>query len=522
MPRDPARVDDTHAASPMRLPSDGRGTPTKQIETVASMVSYPRYLTLLPREENEFVIDIDCERVVRRWDSRAERLLGFTAADAVGVTFESLLTKRHRQREMLDETLQFVARTAEPRRLEVEHRTTTGGPVTLRGVVSAQRSDAGVHDGWLLIMHRAIEDHCLDCRLLFYMDAITSDSADAIIILDEDEHIRSWNRGAEEIYGFAAEEALGQPVEILFPRDLLEAGELDYLRRAVREHGYIRAFETTRVTRDGRVISVELTRSAIRDSHGNHIGTSAIVRDITRRKLLEEKLLHAERLAVVGRMAAQVAHELRNPLSSISLNAELLADELSAIPVEQQSEAKTLLDSITREIDRLAAVSEEYLQFARLPEFAPAPTDVALLVEDLAEFAEIELTRAGVKVSVEANPVPNISVDRKQLRQALLNLIRNALEAMDDGGTLTLRTGASEAGDCVEISVADTGRGVVDSATEHMFEPFFSTKDGGTGLGLSIARRIAHEHGGELTWRNSPEGGAIFTLSLPIAGVHGS
>lgn len=506
----------------MRMSPDGSGVPTKQIETVASMVSYPRYLTLLPREENEFVIDIDCERVVRRWDARAERLLGFAAADAVGRAFDSFLTKRHRQHETLDETLRFVTRTAEPRRLEVEHRTMTGGPITLRGVAAAQRSDSGMHDGWLLIMHRAIEDHCLDCRLLFYMDAITSDSADAIIILDEDERIRSWNRGAEEIYGFAGEEALGQPVEILFPRNLLEAGELDYLRRAVREHGYIRAFETTRVTRDGRVISVELTRSAIRDSHGNHIGTSAIVRDITRRKMLEEKLLHAERLAVVGRMAAQVAHELRNPLSSISLNAELLADELNAIPAEQQNEAKTLLDSITREIDRLASVSEEYLQFARLPEFAPAPTDVALLVEDLAEFAQIELIRAGVTVSVEASSALHISVDRKQLRQALLNLIRNALEAMDDGGTLTLCTNVNDIGDCVEISVADTGRGVIESATEHMFEPFFSTKDGGTGLGLSIARRIAHEHGGELTWRNAPEGGAVFTLSLPITGTHES
>ena len=194
----------------------------------------------------------------------------------------------------------------------------------------------------------------------------------------------------------------------------------------------------------------------------------------------------------------------------------MLADELGSLPSERYDEAKTLLDSITHEIDRLADVSEEYLQFARLPEFSPAPTDVTLLVEDLAEFAEMEMNRAGVEVIVAAGSVPSIQVDRKQLRQALLNLIRNALEAMSDGGALTLGATTVDDGKSIEISVSDAGPGVSDSTQSQIFDPFFSTKDGGTGLGLSIARRIAHEHGGDLILRETPGGGATFALRLPV------
>jgi len=500
--------------------SGSRRTPATWLQTVTTMVSHPQYLTLLPRDKGEVVLRVDADLRVRQWDEPAEALLGYSTEEVLGRPYADVLSDRQRAEGRIDLFLREVAQSNVPRHLHIEHRTKAGLPLLLSGVASAIRRTDGMLDGWLLVMYQALRDRCLDCALLHYLEAVTSGSADAIIILDEEERIRSWNRGAEDIYGFKAEDMLGKPVEVLFPPDRRAAGEVEYLRRVVEERGFIRNYETTRVTSDGRPVQVELTRSAIRDSHGRLIGSSAIVRDITNRKRLEERLLHTERLAVVGRMAAQVAHELRNPLSSISLNAELLADELNGLPEEQAQEARSLLASITKEIERLAAVSEEYLQFARLPELAPAPTDVTLLVEDLAEFTELELAKAGITVKVETEDVPNIPVDRRQLRQALLNLIRNALEAMGEkGGTLTLAARVTEDGEAAEIAVVDTGPGIPEGKEEQIFEPFFSTKEGGTGLGLSLARRVAHEHGGELFHRPTAGGGATFAMRLPVRGI---
>ena len=497
--------------------SDGEA-PAGSTDMDGSMPMVRQYLALVPRENGQVVVRIDGNQRVADWESRAARLLGFSRKEVLGTPYGELLTDVPRQAEVFQQVLHDVADDDVPRPFEVQHRTQAGRPMLLRGVASVVRSSSGSFEGWLLVMHRAVEEQCLDCRLLHYLAAITSDSADAIIILDENERIRSWNRGAEGIYGFAAEDILGQPVEVLVPDERQSAGELEYLRRLINEQGYIRNYETRRMTSEGMMIPVELTRSAIRDSQGRLIGSSVIVRDITMRKTLEERLLHTERLAVVGRMAAQVAHELRNPLSSISLNAELLADELSSLPEERVEEARSLLGSIVAEIERLAAVSEEYLQFARLPELAPEPTDVTLVMEDLAEFTELELTQAGVDVKVEVENVPHIAVDRKQLRQALLNLIRNALDAMADGGTLMLKIALVDGGKVVEMSVADTGPGVQIGYEEQIFEPFFSTKESGTGLGLSLARRVAHEHGGELRHLHTPGGGATFALRLPAQG----
>ncbi len=466
----------------------------------------------------DLVVRLDEHRRVTYWGAAAAEALGLPIRDVLGRPIDSLLFERGHAGEGIEGALTNATDDDGLGTVELVCSRTDGEEVELQGVVSSAPDANGPDSGCLLVLHPTPAQHRVDSRLIHYLHAITSDSADAIILLDGDERICSWNRGAQDIYGFTAEQMLGQPVEVLVPDERKLEGELDRLRELVNEHGYVRNYETSRVSRDGITVPVELTRSAICDENGRLIGSSVIVRDITVRKKLEERLLHTERLAVVGRMAAQVAHELRNPLSSISLNAEMLADELSSMPDDRADEARSLLASITSEIERLASVSEEYLQFARLPELSPEATDVNLVVEDLAEFTELELTQAGVTVGVEVGEVPEIAVDRRQLRQALVNLIRNALEAMQDGGKLSLCAAMVDDGDTVEISVIDTGPGVPSDSAKQIFEPFFSTKENGTGLGLSLARRVAHEHGGELVHRPTPDGGATFTMRLPKRG----
>lgn len=228
----------------------------------------------------------------------------------------------------------------------------------------------------------------------------------------------------------------------------------------------------------------------------------------------QEALMRAEKLATVGRMAAQITHEIRNPLSSIGLNTELLSEELPA--GEAGSEARRLCTAISTEVDRLAEITEEYLRYARLPKPSLEREDVAALVRDLVAFVAPELKAAGVKVELALPDDLPADIDENQLRQALLNLVRNAREAMPAGGTLRI-AGKAVGDGGVELVIQDTGVGMGDQALEHLFDPFFTTKRGGTGLGLSLTHQIVAQHNGTIRCESAPSRGTTFTVLLPGA-----
>lgn len=245
----------------------------------------------------------------------------------------------------------------------------------------------------------------------------------------------------------------------------------------------------------------------------------------------QTRLVQSERLATIGQMSAKVSHEVRNPLSSISLNLELLEDELALLPKDRRTEMARLLGAVRSQVDVLSAVTEEYLRFARLPKPKLEFVLLQSLIANLADFVREEMHARKVSLLVDAqDDLPALHVDPGQIRQALLNLIRNAAEAMPGGGTIRLaaeRKGErSEPGlhsplpdrhPQVEITVTDTGVGIPEKDIEKVFEPFFTSKDGGTGLGLPISRQIALEHGGTLTCESTPGPGTIFHLTLPIS-----
>ena len=244
-----------------------------------------------------------------------------------------------------------------------------------------------------------------------------------------------------------------------------------------------------------------------------------------------EKRLRAERLAAVGRMAAHVTHEVRNPLSSMALNAEMLGDELDAMG-EPGSEARRLVHSIQREIDRLANLTEEYLRVARLPSPRLQREDLAGLVADTLVFVAQEMAVAGVAVVREEQAgVPAVRADESQLRQALLNLFRNAREAMESSSCATPRLVVRvearefEGRRGAAVCVSDAGPGLTPEATEHLFELFFTTKARGSGLGLTLTREIATAHGGALWAQRAAAvdgGGACFVLWMPTADGEGA
>ncbi len=223
--------------------------------------------------------------------------------------------------------------------------------------------------------------------------------------------------------------------------------------------------------------------------------------------------LSNERLAAIGKMAAHVTHEIRNPLSSIGLNVELLEEELAGA---KDSDAKNLLSAISREVGRLEQLSEEYLRVARLPSPRMEAEDVAALVRDVAAFTKKEMERAGCVVNVTvAEKVPPALFDEAQLRQALLNLLRNAREAMPKGGEIDVEVRAE--GMSVVVIVDDRGSGISEEVRARIFDPFFSTKGEGTGLGLAITRQIVEAHGGTISCAPRDGGGTSFRIALPIA-----
>lgn len=235
---------------------------------------------------------------------------------------------------------------------------------------------------------------------------------------------------------------------------------------------------------------------------------------LTRLEAAQGELLVAERMATVGRLSLKVAHEVRNPISAIELNAEMLQDIVKARTGPDMEEAGHLVEAIRDQVNTLDALTEEYLQFARFPKPHFEEESVNHLVQELADFVRPVATRQGLTVRVITDPaVPMLEIDRGLLRQAVLNLVKNGMEALSRGGELTISSRV--AGDGVEVSVADTGGGISEELGRRLFEPFFTTKPQGTGLGLSIARQISEEHGGELSWANGPQG-AIFTIRLPV------
>jgi signal transduction histidine kinase len=248
-----------------------------------------------------------------------------------------------------------------------------------------------------------------------------------------------------------------------------------------------------------------------------NVMAAAIQRRDAQLSAQQEQLLHRERLATVGKLSAQITHELRNPLSSIGLNSELLKEELAmGQGVADLDGARELLSNIIREVERLREITEEYLRFARLPRPECVPVDLNHAAGDLMEFVRTEMQRAKVRIRLDADRAAHPAyVDPNQLRAALLNLLRNAREAMPDGGHVVLRV--RSLGGQATVEVIDDGPGVPDDLRERLFEPFFSTKPQGTGLGLSMVRKIMDALDGEVSISSVPGKGTTVRLSMPLA-----
>jgi two-component system sensor kinase FixL len=333
---------------------------------------------------------------------------------------------------------------------------------------------------------------------------------DGIVTINENHQILGYNRGAEKIFGYTREEVLGQDLKIIIPQPYKE-DHRNFVRRFIatrNPHVIGKHVQLTAQRRDGSEFPISISFS-VAEVQGDLYFTG-IVRDITEYKHMEERLVQAERLAAVGNTVSHIAHEIKNPLAIIGGFARQLQKKTGMDDKDQHK-----LTIIMEEVSRLEGMIAEMRDFVKRRAANKVPGDFDSLLDELVVMFEDTFKEQHIAVQRQkASQPPLVSFDPQQMRQVLINLFKNALEAMPHGGELSLATRV--AAPFLEMSLADTGQGMTPEVKASIFQPYFTTKEKGTGLGLAITQNIMEEHGGSIGVDSTPGQGTTFTLKIPL------
>ncbi|MCK9376445.1 MAG: ATP-binding protein [Syntrophobacterales bacterium] len=339
---------------------------------------------------------------------------------------------------------------------------------------------------------------------------IIMSATDGLVTINEDHVIIGYNHGAEQMFGYTRREALGQDLKLIVPPPFTELHG-GFVKRyvATREaHVLGRQRRLNARRRDGTEFPLSISFS-VAEIRGNLYFT-AIMRDITEYVAMEERVLQTERLAAVGNTVAHIAHEIKNPLLIIGGFARQLIKSPGL-----DDGARQKLSIIAEEVSSLENLIAEMRDFVRRPPAQKRPGQIAGVIQGALELFQDTFKEHNIQVrQVEAAALPSVTFDPRQVHQVLVNLFKNALEAMPGGGEITISSQVK--GDKVEISVTDTGAGLSPEASANIFRPYFTTKEKGTGLGLAICQSIMEEHGGCIFADSPPGRGATFTMQLPL------
>ncbi len=345
---------------------------------------------------------------------------------------------------------------------------------------------------------------------------------DAMIVIDPRGIIRYFSSAAERLFGYTADEVRDQNVKILMPQPYRD-----------QHDGYLQRYQTTgerRIIGIGRVVvgqrkdgSTFPMELSVGEAEGQRLFTG-FVRDLTERQRTERRLhelqdglLHVSRLRSMGQMAAALAHELNQPLTATA-NYVRAAVRLLDARQPNLERIRQAMKSAAEQTLRSGEIIRRLRAFVARGEVSRQPEDVVQLVEEACALALVGAKELGITVHIsQDSAIPRAVVDRVQVQQVLLNLIRNAVEAMEDAGVRELAVRAVAQEDRILISVADTGSGIAQEIAPKLFQPFVTTKPEGMGIGLSVCRTIIEAHGGRLWVEPNPVGGSVFQFTLPVA-----
>ena len=347
-----------------------------------------------------------------------------------------------------------------------------------------------------------------------YTDNILTSIAAGVLTLDRDGRVLTWNKAAEDIIGIPADEAVGGHFLEVVGRIGISSADKQRVLGAINRVletgqtyvGYKQEYRTV----EKETLYMNMNVSQLRDHVGEMLGLVIIVEDVTKEVRMENEMRRISELAAIGQLAASVAHELRNPLSSIKGAAQYLRKEY-----DDHGSVREFLDIIIDEVNVLNKVTTEFLDFARPIKLNLRETDINDVIFRTLQFMQLDITKQNVVVEQSlAYDIPRTMADDKQLEQVFRNMILNSLQAMPDGGKLAVSTRAFRDG--VRVVIADSGVGIPEDALDQVFVPFFTTRTKGTGLGLSVVQKIIDNHGGKVSVRSAVGEGTTFEIFLPV------
>ncbi|MBI4777103.1 MAG: PAS domain S-box protein [Deltaproteobacteria bacterium] len=348
------------------------------------------------------------------------------------------------------------------------------------------------------LIHRAFE------QVQAFHALILRSMPNSLIALDGADRVVTINPSTETLFGYDLRAFHNSGLELIFHE------RAEHLLEELKEKGRILGDEESAANRDGGMVPVSVFGSLVTGPDDSPMGTVLLIQDLREIKELRERTARSERLAAVGSLAAGVAHEIRNPLSSIRGFAQLFMKKFS--PEAREYEYARVM---VTEVERLNRVISALLDFARPKKPVIRSVDVKELLDHALQVVRDDLGRKQIKVENRCENGTIVRADPDQLIQVLLNLYLNAVDAMDTGGLLRVEAEAND--DTVEIRIADNGQGMDPETLKQIFNPFFTTKDRGMGLGLAVAHRIMEDHGGSLSAWSSPGRGSTFFIRLPVS-----
>jgi PAS domain S-box-containing protein len=478
-------------------------------------------LAAIVESSDDAIISKTLEGQIVSWNAAAERLFGYSAEEMIGKPITTIIPPERlaEEREILDR----IRRGERVEHFETIRVARDGHQLELSLTISPVRAATGEIIGASKVARQITERKQAE-RIQAQLAAIVESSDDAIVSKTLDGIIQSWNSAAVRIFGYTAEEAIGQRITLIIPDDLHgeERGIIAQLRAGKRvEH-----FDTMRITKDGRRIPVSLTVSPIHDDKGRVIGASKIARDISERRRAEEALRATEEALRVANQRkdefmALLAHELRNPLAPIRY--ALAASRKHGASAEQRERSQEIIE---RQVTHMSRLLDDLLNVARITrgtlelrittlEFT---TVLGTAIEAARPFLDAKQHSLSVELPTEA---PRLNADPIRLAQVFSNLLINAAKYTDPGGKI--RVAASIEGDMLVVAIRDTGIGISPQMMPRLFEMFTQAQDaldrsqGGLGLGLALVRGIVQLHGGSVSARSEGEGrGSEFTVRLPL------